>query len=341
MKLEDIAAKAGVSRSTVSRVINGHPYVSAATRSKVESIIKQEGFIPNPAARTLVTQRTQVIGIVIPYPLLDVFAADEPHYFATIIRGISEITQQREYAMLLWLGSSHEEEDRFCERILKNRTMDGLIIIASVEADTQLVENLLDDQVPFVMIGRPMQHADHISYISVDNANAAQQVVQYLLGLGRRRIGTITGNRENVDAKDRLAGYRTALHRLGIPVDENLIVEGQFNREWGYLGMKQLLQHDIDALFAHNDSIAAGAIRAIVESGRRVPEDIAVVGFDDLPSAVQTTPRLTTIRQPVLHLASRASTLLLDLIEGKINGPGQILLPTQLIIRESCGGQPS
>lgn len=337
MKLEDIARQAGVSRSTVSRVINGERYVSETTRRKVMAIIEAEGFIPNPAARALVTQRTNVIGVVIPHPLQDVFSADDPHYFSTIIQGISDTTQRRDYATLLWLGNSNEDASRFYRRVLQYRMMDGLVIIASIEGEEMLVSNMLDNDTPFVMIGRPLQHADKISYVNVDNERAAKQAVQHLFSQGRKRIGTITGDPENVDARDRLQGYRKAFLALGLRIDDQLIVHGRFTREWGYICMKQLLIQNVDAVFAANDSIAAGAMDAIQEVGLRVPEDIAVIGFDDLPLATSTTPGLTTVRQPIHGKAARATALLLDLIEGKVQTPAQVLLPTQLVIRHTCG----
>ena len=339
MKLEDIARQAGVSRSTVSRVINGERYVSAETRHKVMRIIEAEGFTPNPAARALVTQRTSVIGVVIPHPLQDVFSADDPHYFSTIIQGISDQTQQRDYATLLWLGNSNEEASRFYRRVLQYRMMDGLVIIASIDGEEMLVENLLENNIPFVMIGRPLHVPTAINYVSIDNVNAAQQAIKHLFSQGKTRIATITGDIENADGLDRLQGYRHALQNLGLPVNENLIAKGRFSREWGYRCMKQLLTQDVDAVFAANDSIALGALEAIAEAGLSVPEDIAVVGFDDLPLAGQTSPGLTTIRQPIYDKAARASELLLDLLEDKTPSPTQILMPTQLVIRHSCGAQ--
>ncbi len=337
MKLEDIARQAGVSRSTVSRVINGERYVSDLTRQKVMRVIEAEQFTPNPAARALVTQRTSVIGVVIPHPLQDVFSADDPHYFSTIIQGISDKTQQRDYATLLWLGNSNEEATRFYRRVLQYRMMDGLVIIASVDGEEMLVENLLASHIPFVMLGRPLRTPEAINYVSIDNVSAAQQAVQHLFSQGKTRIATITGDIENADAQDRLQGYRQAHQLLGIPLDETLIVKGRFNRAWGYRSMKQLLKQGVDAVFAANDSIAVGALRAIQEAGLRIPEDIAVVGFDDLPLAATTTPALTTVRQPIYAKAARATELLLDLLEGRAQSPAQILLPTQLVIRHSCG----
>lgn len=333
--LEDIARKAGVSRSTVSRVINNEPYVSERTRAKVQAVIEAEGFSPNPAARMLVTQRTRVIGVIIPHTLLVTF--QDPYYYPTLLQGVSEITHARDYATLLWWGQSRDEEERFTQRLLRqNRLMDGLIL-ASATSNDPLIEKLVDLGTPFVMVERPARFQDRISYVSVDNVQAAQNAVSHLLSLGRKRIGTITGALDNVDGQDRLVGYRNALEMAGVPYDPALVAEGRFTHQSGIVGARKLIRENVDAIFAANDITAIGAIQAIKEAGLRVPEDIAVIGFDDLPSSVQITPQLTTVRQPIQQKGITATSLLLDLIEGKIEGPQHILLPTQLIIRQSCG----
>ena len=180
-------------------------------------------------------------------------------------------------------------------------------------------------------------HADEISYITIDNVHAAQTAVRHLVGLGRRRIAHITGHLTISDGRDRLLGYKRGLEKAGLPVDPQLIYEGMFDREQGYFGMKHLLPYKPDALFAAGDTIAQGAITAVHEAGLRVPDDIAVVGFDDLDVASRTNPKLTTVRQPVQEKGARAAQLLIDLIEGAVDAPQHILLPTELVIRESCG----
>jgi LacI family transcriptional regulator len=337
MKLEDIARKAGVSRSTVSRVINGENYVSPKTREKVLAVIEQEGFSPNPAARMLVTQRTQVIGVVITHPLQELFSSDDPYYFPMIIQGIAETTQQRDYAMLLWLANYGEDNERFHQRVLKNRLMDGVIVVASVKGGESLLENLRENQTPFVLIGRPWQPESNINYVNADNVMAARQVVLHLLNLGRRRVGTITGDLENVDGQDRLLGYESALKATGIPHDPNLVAEGRFSRDGGYMAMQQLLKQDVDGVFTASDITAMGAMQAIKEAGLRIPEDIAVVSIDDLPTAQLTDPPLTTVRQPIFQKGAYAASLIIDLVEGVVESPVQTLLPTQLVIRQSCG----
>jgi LacI family transcriptional regulator len=332
MNLEDIARKAGVSRSTVSRVINNEPYVSAKTREKVLAVIKEEGFAPNPGARMLVTQRTRIIGIVIPQTLLVVF--EDPYYFPTLLQGISEAAQEHGYATLLWVGHSNEDEEAVLERLLQNRLMDGLIL-ASVTNQFTSIPTLIDQSVTFVMVERPTVLHECISYVSIDNVSAAQNAVNHLIDQGCRRIGHITGSLSNTDGQDRVQGYKQALKAAGIPFDPALVVEGHFSSRSGYLGMKQLIKTGVDAVFAASDTTAYGAIQAVREAGLRVPQDIALVGFDDLPRARETEPPLTTIRQPIQEKGYRAANLLFDLLDGKAEGPRQILLPSQLVIRAS------
>jgi LacI family transcriptional regulator len=190
---------------------------------------------------------------------------------------------------------------------------------------------------PFVMVERPLDFSDQISFVHIDNVQAAQAVIAHLAHHGRSRIGIITGAMDNVDAQDRLVGYKSALKLAGFLYDPELVYEGQWTRTSGYIGAKHLLRHGVDAIFAANDVTALGVLQAVQESGLRVPDDVAVVGFDDLPNALQATPRLTTIRQPIQQKGIVATNLLIDLIEDKVQGPRQVMLPTQLIIRQSCG----
>ncbi len=332
--LEDIAAKAGVSRSTVSRVINNEPYVSEKTRHKVMTVIKAEGFTPNPAARALVTQRTNVIGVVIPQVPLILF--EDAYYFPTLLHGISHITSERDYSMLLWFGQADGDEERFYNRIITNRLMDG-VIIASAGQNYPLIDHFLKAQTPFVLVERPAHHHDRISYVTIDNVAAAYEVVTHLIKLGRRRIGTTTGNLTIADGVDRLEGYKQALCDAGLPVDERLIFEGNFTYKYGHDGAQYLLEQNVDAIFAASDITARGVLDALKDVGVKVPDDVALVSIDDLPTAVQVKPPLTTVRHPVEEKGVCAAQILFDLIGADDPIPQQIILPTELVIRESCG----
>jgi LacI family transcriptional regulator len=336
--LEDIAKKAGVSRSTVSRVINNSPNVSAETRTRVMEIVNQESFRPNPAAQMLVTQRTQIIGFVIPQ-ISNVFFGDNS-YYPMLLQGASTTINENNRSMLLWLEQNNESREQFARRIASNRLMDGVILCSVIEKDP-IVEALADAGVPVVLVERPIGFSEaltySLSYITVDNFHAASIAVEHLIRLGRRRIAHISGYLNVADGQDRLEGYKAALRRAGLPIDESLIVTGIFTRESGYMGMKSLLRQNPDAIFAANDTTAQGAIQAIQDAGLKVPEDIAVVGFDDLDVASHSNPQITTIRQPVQQKGAMAASLLMEIIDGQTAGPRQVLLPTQLVIRQSCG----
>jgi len=342
LSLEDIAKKAGVSRSTVSRVINKEPYVSEKTRARVMEIIEQVSFRPNPAARMLVTQRTQIIGVVVPQVSNVIFADNS--YFPMLLQGASSAINEHDHSMLLWLQQNGESREHFAQRIAQNRWMDGVVLCSIIESDP-IIRAVTEIGLPFITVERPVGFSSQVieqsSYVSVDNVHSAMMAVEHLIRLGRRRIAHITGHLTITDGQDRLQGYRLALQRADMPVDENLIFPGYFTREYGYIGMKALLKHKPDAVFAAGDTTAQGALQAIQEAGLRVPDDIALVGFDDLDVATQTVPKLTTIRQPVQQKGSVAASLLIDMVDGQANGPQRVLLPTELVIRQSCGAIPS
>lgn len=330
--IEDIAKAAGVSRSTVSRVLNNDQYVSQTTRQRVMAIIEREGYSPNPAARALVTQRTQSIGVMIPHDLATIF--DNPWYFPTLLQGVSDRTTERGYAMLLWMGKSESAEDLLYRRITTNRLMDGLLV-ASATGDNPLIPHLLESGLPFVTVERPAVHGDRINYVTLDNIEGARTAVSHLARLGRRRIGIITGALNNMDGVDRLVGYKQALMQAGLPIDPALIFEGNWDQPSGTVGARRLIQNGADAIFACNDIMALGVFEGAAEMGVSIPHDIALVGFDDLPLSAPVP--LTTIRQPLRQKGSAAIDLLLDLIEERTVGPQHIFLPTQLVIRQSCG----
>ncbi len=332
MKLEDIAKKVGVSRSTVSRVINNQPYVGERTRQRVLKVIEQEQFQPDPAARALVTGRTEIIGVAIPQ-ISNVFFGDNS-YFPMLMQGIAETTIKRDYALLLWLAHSHEERVGFSDRVSKNRQPDGLIT-ASVTQNDPLFDRLINMKRTFVMVETPPRFDDSVNYVTIDNVRASEQAVEHLAALGRRRIATITGQLDIRDGADRLQGYKNGLERVGLPLDPQLIYPGQFSRDYGYNGIKHLLQFNPDAVVCGGDTIAIGAIEAIQKAGLRVPDDIAVVGFDDLDVALKSNPPLTTIRHSVQRVGEVAAQLLIDIIEGKVQPPHHIVLPTELVVRQS------
>jgi LacI family transcriptional regulator len=334
MNLDDIAKKAGVSRATVSRVINNKGYVSAATRARVAEVIERESFSPNPAAKMLVTQRTRTIGVVMNH--LPYAPFDDSRYFGTLLQGISQVAYERDYSVLLWLEQPGDTVEHFYKRILKNRLMDGLLLTASM-CDDPLLPRILESRIPFTMVDQPLGLEDQITYVTIDNASAVYQVVNHFVTHNRRRIAIITGNLQHIDGQTRLAAYRHALESFGIAYHPDWVAYGDFSFQSGYTAMKGLIVQNIDAVFACSDMAAAGAIKALNEAGLRVPGEIAVIGFDDLPIALNVLPHLTTIHQPLIQKGARAADLLIDLVEGKQSDPIHEILPTHLVIRESCG----
>lgn len=333
LTLEDIAHKTGVSRSTVSRVVNNHPNVSEEVRRRVLDAIRENGYQPHAAARTLASQRSSTIGLILPHSVSFFFT--DP-YYPHLTKGIAQACNQHDYTLALFLAGTKDEEEKIFPRVAGKGLLDGVVVQSGHHGDQWIIGRMIDANMPVVVAGRPFR-ADNVSYVDIDNVNAAYQAVSHLVRLGRRRVGTIAGPSASTVGIDRLAGYRKALQERGLPSDENLIVEGDFTEASGFYAMQKMMSARPDAIFAASDVMALGAMRAAREAGLRIPDDIAFVGFDDLPLASLADVQLTTMRQPVVQFGSRAVELLIDLIENGIEPPRRVILDTELVIRESCG----
>jgi LacI family transcriptional regulator len=331
MKLEEVAKLSGVSRSTVSRVVNNDPNVSQVTREKVLQIIKQVNFHPNVAARGLAAGRTRILGLVIPMRVSALFT--DP-YFPILIQGVSSACNTHDHSVMLWLAEP-EYERRTIRQIMHSALIDG-VILASQLNDDPVGQALIEGDIPFIMVGRHPTN-ERVNYIDVDNRNAARDAVTHLLRLERRRIAAITGPQNMIAGADRLQGYLDALRTRGIASVSDLIVEADFTEAGGYVAMQRLLAHRPDAVFVGSDAMALGALRALRDAGRRVPEEVAMVGFDDMPFAARTDPPLTTVRQPIHRMGQVAAETLIDIITTSDAQPRRIILPTELVIRSSCG----
>ncbi len=332
LTLEDIAKQSGVSRSTVSRVINDHPNVREDVRKRVQEVIQSTGYQPHAAARTLASQHSWMLGLVLPRNISSFFT--DP-YFPRLTQGIAQACNQNNYTFSLFLIGTKEDEEKIYPRVSRKGLLDG-VLLQSDQIGDQLSDQLIHSNIPLVIIGRPFHNKD-VSYIDVDNTNAAFIAVSHLIRLGYQRIGTITGMPTRTVSIDRKEGYMKALVERGRDIDETLIVEGDFTEAGGYYAMQRLMAAKPDAVFAASDTMAIGAMRAVREARMRVPEDIAFVGFDDLPLATLPEPRLTTMRQPVYQFGIKAVEILLDLIENGIKPPRRVIMETELIIRDSCG----
>ena len=332
LTLEDIGKLAGVSRSTVSRVVNDHPNVSDDVRERVQEVIQTTGYHPNVAARTLASQRSWMIGLVLPHSVSSFFA--DP-YFPRLAQGIAQACNQYEYTLGLFLVGSKEDEEKIYPRISRKGLLDGVLIQAGQIGD-QLIDRLIDTSLPLVVVGRPFQ-TENVSYIDIDNTVSTYNAVSHLIRLGCKRIGTIAGLPGSTVSIDRKDGYLKALTERGRSVDEPLIVDSDFTEAGGYFAMQQILHAKPDAIFAASDLMAIGAMRAVRDAGLKIPQDIAFVGFDDIPPATQHDPQLTTVRQPIIQFGFNSVEILIDLIENGIEPARRIIMDTELIIRDSCG----
>lgn len=330
--IDELALLSGVSRATVSRVLNGGS-VSAKTRHRVEAILDESKYRPNLAARSLASGRSNVIGVVMH---IDPHLLFQDPYFSQLLQGMSSALADRSAGMMLWLGNRSKEET--LDIILSMGLLDGVVVTAN-SLDDPLVDGLVASTLPTVLVGH--RKADRTaSYVDVDNVHAADSMTAHLMSIGRRRIGYITGTRRTVAAEDRLSGYARAMHRAGLPTD-GLIVDGDFNAPAGTAGAALLLDRGVDAIFGANDSTALGALDAIRARGLRVPEDVALAGFDDLEFAAHLDPPLTTIRQGVREQGAEAVSSLFELVRDDEGSPRRVLLPTELVIRQSTvGGGP-
>ncbi|MFH9858447.1 LacI family DNA-binding transcriptional regulator [Streptomyces sp. NPDC017202] len=336
--LEEVAARAGVGRGTVSRVINGSPRVSDATRAAVEAAVAELGYVPNTAARALAANRTNAIALVVPEPETRFFA--EP-YFSDILRGVGAELADTEMQLLLIFAGSDRERQRLAQYLAAHR-VDGVLLV-SVHADDPLPDLIAQLEIPAVISG-PRSAAETLPSVDSDNYGGARSAVEHLLARGCRRIGHITGRLDVYGAQRRVDGYRDALLDAGHGVDELLVVQGDFTEEGGQRAMRELLDRDpaLDAVFAGSDVMAAGARQALREAGRRIPDDVALIGYDDSAIARHMDPPLTSVRQPIEEMGRRMLDLLLTEIADDRPAVSrglerrQVVLATELMVRASA-----
>ena len=331
LTLEDIGRLAGVSRSTVSRVINDQASVSADVRARVREVIERTGYAPNVAARSLVSGRSGVIGLVIPSRVHSLF---EDPYFARLIQGVSAASNQSGNTLSLFLFQTEEEESELYPRVVTSGFLDGLIITATRTADP-LLARTAGGEMPIVMVGRP--DVEGVSYVDVNNRDGAVRAATHLCGLGYERIGLLGAPMSTTAGVDRFSGFVEGLAACGRVLHPDLRIDGDFTESSGYQAMLELIPRQPDAVFVASDTMAMGALRALWESGVQVPRDMAIVGFDGLPASELANPPLTTIRQTVTETGARAVRVLNDLVRNEVPGPVVELMPVELVIRESCG----
>lgn len=330
--LEEIAKLSDVSRSTVSRVINGDPNVKEETRQRVLKVIERINFQPNLAARSLAAGRTNVIGLVIPAGIAEIFS--DP-WFPQVVNGISTACNIKGYSVMLWLAEP-EYERQMITKILHSGLLDG-VVVSSIDINDPIVQALYDSKMPFILIGR--HPSLQIQYIDVDNEAGGYKATKHLIDIGHKKIATIAGPQNLIAGLDRFHGYRRALEESNRFFDPQLVVEGDFSEGSGYEACKMLLPHKPDAIFVANDTMALGALRAMREVGIKVPEDIAIVGFDDIPNAISSPVPLTTVRQPTQEMGVAAVNSLIKKITQPASDFENLIFPTELIVRKSCGAE--
>lgn len=328
--IKDVAKRAGVSIATVSRVLNKSDRVKSVTRDRVLKITRQLKYSPNAAARGLITRRTEGIGLLLP----DLHG----EFFSEIIRGADQTAQLAGFHLIVSSSHSSKEQIEFALRLMHGR-VDGLIVM-SPQIDSEILLEHLPRSLPVVLLNT-LASSRHYDCIITDGYTGAREMVNYLIRLGHRRIAMICGTVNNREAIDRLRGYRAALKANGIPHEPALEIPGDFSLLAGQRGIAQILQlrPNVTAVFAANDAMAISAIAALREAGLRIPEDISVCGFDDIPIARYLQPALTSVHVPIRDLGFMAVEMVLKRLqpEKRRGKTSQIHVATTLSVRASCG----
>ncbi|MGV9453027.1 LacI family DNA-binding transcriptional regulator [Streptomyces sp. NPDC003635] len=330
--LEEVAALAGVGRGTVSRVINNASGVKDSTRRTVERAIAELGYVPNLAARSLAGRRADAVALAMTERDWRLFG--EP-FFSEIVQSVGDTLAETSVQLLLTLVRTDAERRRLVEYARGGR-VDGVLLM-SVRAEDRLPDMLAEAGLPTVLLGR-RSGDENVTYVDADNVGGAREAVEHLVRGGRARIAAVTGPLDMYVTQCRLRGYREALVDAGLEPLPSLVVEGDFTEGSGRRATAELLERhpDVDAVFAASDTMAAGALGVLRAAGRRVPEDVAVIGFDDFLLAQHTDPPLTTVRQPMEEIGRTMVRLLLEEMERPEVAWRHVILRTRLVVRSSA-----
>lgn len=327
--MKDVAQAAGVSVTTVSHVINETRYVSAELRERVLKAMEELNYHPNTLARSLRQGISHTIGLIVP--------DNSNPFFADVARVVESRGFEAGYSTILCNSDGQLEKELTYVNVLLAKQVDGVIFIGA-SSQSEHIALLTEERVPIVIADRQMPGAE-ADVVLVDNYRGGYLATEYLISLGHCRIGCITGPSDTAPSADRVRGYRSALTAAGLPIDEDLIIRGDFRYASGASGARELLdlKEPPTAIFACNDVMAMAAMAAIREKGLAIPDDISIIGFDDIPQASFTSPPLTTVAQPIQDIGRIAADLLIERISGSTSRPSQmIILDVKLVVRGSC-----
>ncbi len=328
--LDEVAKVSGVSTAAVSRALNGREGVSADVRERIRAVAASLGYRPNRAARSLASGRSGVLGLVLPTGL-----NHDDTYSGRMVHAVATAAAAHDQALMVWAGTVRPEGP--VRDLLSTGLVDGIIVTA-VGFGEPWIEELLDGAAAVVLVGRHPKRTEAL-WVGVDDAGGTAALVDHLVSTGRRRIGVITGPLERVDAADRYAAFVSAVGRHGLAFDDTLVAHGDYSIASGYAATRSLLPAEPDAIVAGNDHMAVGALRALREVAKRVPEDVAVAGFDDAAVATEVEPSLTTVRQDLDAVGRLAVEHLLRRIDGQPAPDRPLVVPSPLLVRASTGGR--
>ena len=326
--IKDIANLAGVSTATVSKIINNKDDISEVTRGKVKKIMKENNYVPNVVARSLVTKKTNTIGLVIP----DI----RNPFFPELARGAEDRANEEGYNIIFCnTDDVLVKEEKYVDMLIE-KMVDGIIFTASAKRTTGFT-NLQNTSIPIILLDRDIEFAGVKGKITVNNFQGAYNGVKHLISVGHKKIVFVSGSLLSKPGLDRCEGYKKALNDHGFANDDAIILEGEYKSEWGYQAVKYLMQNNkkFDALFCGDDLIAIGAMKLLKEEGIKIPNDVGIVGFDDIYLASLVDPELTTIRQPNYEMGYQAVGMLMGILKNKMTKNQEIVLDTSLIIRKS------
>ncbi|WP_409273757.1 LacI family DNA-binding transcriptional regulator [Neobacillus sp. SCS-31] len=330
--IKDIAKTAGVSVTTVSRALNGYSDVSEKTRQRIMDIAKELNYSPNILARGLVMNVSKTIGLLVSGLNRE---SEKDQIILSILSGVNDSVSEKEYDLILFNTNTSKQREKTYSQLCRERRVDG-VIIQGIKTDDPYLKEVVESDIPCVLIDIPV-HSENVGYVTTDNVTGARKAVEHLIGLGHEKIAMINGHGQAFVSRKRLEGYMDALKEHGLPVNPDWVCNGRFEEETAFEEARRLLiKHpEITAIFCASDIMALGALKAAKSIGLRVPEDLSVIGYDDIILASYSNPQLTTVSQNFFQLGYQAAHLLVNMLEGK-SEPQIVTMSTKLVIRESA-----